>query len=349
MDRNHNRYNDSDYDCVVIGAGPAGLAAGLTLARYSFRALVIERADKPGGMPVNYTCKAVDACRKCGACMAAEMAYQASHNPGLSIITGAEVRRTLEDKGEFRIIVMDSQGERAVFSRGLIIAVGGSVIDCSFRPEMGYGRIPRVVNALEIEARLKRAEDWEKELGVLPRLAFIQCFGSRDVKHGVPYCSRVCCYYTEKMASLLIDRVPGATVDIFYMDKQMINKLQTINSSQNINYIRSVPARAEGCSGSGVKLYFEDPESGKPEEQVYDWVILSAAMVKNSNSLELINELGIEVDEYGFIKTWNGVETSRRGVYAAGVCAGPQSIIESVAQGRMAAERFIHFKGQSSE
>ena len=39
------------WDVVIIGAGPAGLAAGLTTAHRGLTTLVIEAKDKPGGQP----------------------------------------------------------------------------------------------------------------------------------------------------------------------------------------------------------------------------------------------------------------------------------------------------------
>src|SRR4030095_13316116 len=39
------------WDVVIIGAGPAGLAASLTTAHRALTTVVIEAKDKPGGQP----------------------------------------------------------------------------------------------------------------------------------------------------------------------------------------------------------------------------------------------------------------------------------------------------------
>ncbi len=39
------------WDVVIIGAGPAGLAASLTTAHRGLTTLVIEAKDRPGGQP----------------------------------------------------------------------------------------------------------------------------------------------------------------------------------------------------------------------------------------------------------------------------------------------------------
>ena len=47
LDFDHLRY----WDVVIIGAGPAGLAAGLTTAHRALTTLVIEAKGTPGGQP----------------------------------------------------------------------------------------------------------------------------------------------------------------------------------------------------------------------------------------------------------------------------------------------------------
>jgi heterodisulfide reductase subunit A len=77
----------------------------------------------------------------------------------------------------------------------------------------------RVIDGLTFEAmlapgaKIRRPSD-----GKTPReVVFVQCAGSRDPEHGVPYCSKVCCMYVAKQATLFEERVPQGRL-VFYID-----------------------------------------------------------------------------------------------------------------------------------
>ena len=49
-------------------------------------------------------------------------------------------------------------------------------------------------------------------------VVFIQCSGSRDPEQHCAYCSKICCMYTAKHATLYKHHVPDGNAYVFYID-----------------------------------------------------------------------------------------------------------------------------------
>lgn len=70
---------------VVIGAGAAGLAAALEVARWGYQVLVVEKEKQLGGWAGRYACKATDVCQKCGACMVSMLEAKVKDEKGIEL------------------------------------------------------------------------------------------------------------------------------------------------------------------------------------------------------------------------------------------------------------------------
>lgn len=76
---------------TVVGGGVAGLAAALNLAESGIQVAVVERSPFMGGHAAGYTCKATDACVKCGACMVETLLEKAQQHPYIHLRTGCRL------------------------------------------------------------------------------------------------------------------------------------------------------------------------------------------------------------------------------------------------------------------
>ena len=77
---------------LVIGGGVAGLSAACELAELDIDVDVVEQSDFPGGHAIQYTCKAVDECVKCGACMVEDKLERVVNHPKINVMTGTRVQ-----------------------------------------------------------------------------------------------------------------------------------------------------------------------------------------------------------------------------------------------------------------
>jgi heterodisulfide reductase subunit A-like polyferredoxin len=249
------------------------------------------------------------------------------------------------------------EGEELEISAGsIIVATGFDMIDPKIRTEYGYGIYENVITALQFERMLNAAGPTKGKVsrisdGETPKkLAFIQCYGSRDIHYGCRYCSRVCCMYAMKEAMLAKEHESSIEkITIYYMDIRAYGKgfEDYYTRSQDdgvINYFRGRPARiVEDPISKTLTIRAENTETGESEEHEADLVILSSAIVPSKGTEELAEILGLKLDDGGFFKEYQSntsvVETSRKGIYMCGCAQGPKDIPDSVAQASAAAAR----------
>jgi heterodisulfide reductase subunit A len=234
----------------------------------------------------------------------------------------------------------------------VIVATGFDLFDPAEMPEFGYGQYPEVMTGLEFE-RLSSASGPTmgkvKINGKEPQeVVFIQCVGSRDVQHGHPYCSRICCMYTAKHAHLVRDKIPDAHITVFYMDVRAFGKgyeeFYDRVKHERVTYRRGEPAEVYR-RGDRLVVLAEDTLLGKPIEVEADLVVLATAVVPRGDASEVAAMFsplgGLEHSPDGFFQEahpkFRPVDTQMDGVFVAGCCQSPKDIPDTVAQAKAAA------------
>jgi heterodisulfide reductase subunit A2 len=222
--------------------------------------------------------------------------------------------------------------------------------------------VPDVIDALAFErllaasgptgGRVKRPSDGQEPREVV----FVQCAGSRDPEHGMPYCSKICCMYTAKQAILYKHRVHHGQPYVFYIDiraggkgyEEFINRAQ---QDEGVLYLRGKVSKIFR-DGDKVMVWGSDTLSGRKVEIAADLVVLSVAAIPAIPStdgpagrLYGVPGLDLALDADGFYQPSEAelapVESNLPGVFLAGAGLGPKDIPETVAQASSAAAKVL--------
>lgn len=235
----------------------------------------------------------------------------------------------------------------------VVLAAGFQPFDPKILGGLGYGRHPGVVTSLEFERILSASGPFGGHL-VRPadkaepkRIAWLQCVGSRDTKPGThSYCSGVCCMYAIKQAVIAKEHA-GDDLDttIFFMDMRTYGKDfdRFYEKAQQQSGVRFVRSRIHSLmlpdpETKQQRIAYVD-ESGAPQEEAFDLVVLSIGLEAPDSFRELAGKLGVGLDRHGFVDaaSFAPVATSRPGIYVCGALAGPKDIPYSVMEASAAA------------
>jgi len=237
----------------------------------------------------------------------------------------------------------------------IVLATGYDLMPIAKIDEYGADAYEDVIDSLQFERMLsasgptggvvRRPSD-----GKIPKeVVFIQCSGSRDPAHGVPYCSRVCCMYTAKHALLYRHSVPGSQAYVFYIDIRSDGKgyeefVQRAIEDEKILYLRGKVSKVFR-EGDKLIVWGADTLSGQQVEVAADLVVLAMAIVPNEATKALARKLKVTTDEWGFLSEAHPklrpVETMTAGVYLAGAAQAPRDIPDTVAQASGTASKVL--------
>jgi heterodisulfide reductase subunit A len=254
---------------------------------------------------------------------------------------------------DMREEVVEREVGAIVVATGYKLLAGEPAADC------GYGSDPDVLDGLEFERLLSASGPTGGQIrrpsnGDVPKdVVFIQCVGSRDPAHGVPYCSRICCMYTAKHVLLLKHKHHDVRATVFFMDVRAGGKgyeefVQRVVEQERVLYIRGQVSDVVRKNGKLV-VHGVDTLSGQAVELPADMVVLALPTAPN-RSEELTGALRIAADAHGFFQELHPklrpVETLTAGVYLAGAAQAPKDIPDAVCQASAAASKTMELLSQ---
>jgi len=227
----------------------------------------------------------------------------------------------------------------------ILISTGFKLFDARKKEEYGYGVYDRVITNADLEAWLEGRED-ERITSEPESVGFVHCVGSRDLKACNGQCSKVCCATAIKQAIEIKERFPYSNVYCFYMDLRLFGKKYEdfyVNAQRDygIQFIRGRVSEVGETLDGKVQIKAEDTLSGKPMKLCLDLLVLMSGIVRNPDIRELSVMAGLETDSDGFLRSvdneYSVIESGRPGIFYAGVCTGPKTVPETIAEARSAA------------
>lgn len=330
---------------LVVGAGVAGLACSLSLARQGFAVHLIERNGALGGhaLCLGQTGSGEDVHEKLEA-----MIEQAESHELITVHVNANIIAAEGFVGNFSTTINNPDGDEVLEHGATIIACGAGEL----RPEgYLYGKSPRVITNMELDKRLSQDDP---ELLAANRVVFLQCVGSRIPER--PYCSKVCCTQSVRNALRLKAAKPGMQIFVVNRDLRTYGLREDIYRqarAEDIHFMRynnQEPFTVGELPGA-LDLSFEDWVLSRRVNIQADLLVLAAAIVPEAPN-PLAQFYKVAQDQDGFFQEAHPklrpVDFATDGVFVCGLARAPQPLEESVSQAQAAAARAAAILNQPS-
>lgn len=333
---------------LVVGAGPAGLSAAASVSAAGFNAVLVEKEEVLGGAPILSGYAKLVPSGEYAKDAIGRMVTRVQQDPSVALRPSTRVNQLDGEAGNFTAHL--SNGE-SVSAGSVILATGFTHFDSINKPEWGFGTYEDVLTTTQMEQMVATGNIRCPSDGRVPeRVAILLCVGSRDRQIGREWCSKICCTVSANLAMEVKELSPQTDVFIYYMDIRTFGLYEDefYWKSQEEFKTKYVKARIAEVTTSGdgrLLVKGEDTLVKRPIVIPFDIVVHAIGMDPNEENPGISRVFGVGLEKHGFLDRaehyTNTCGTTRRGIYAAGACYGPETIDDSISQGHAAAMRAV--------
>jgi heterodisulfide reductase subunit A len=325
-------------ECMVIGGGITGMNAALSIADQGFKAFLVERESRLGGLLNSISVVSHDEHKVAAEELVRAKVAHVESNPNIKIFTEAEIDSVVGYIGNYDVTLKVNGSDEKLAVSTIVVATGMKEVP----PEgqFQYGEDPRVVTQLQLERMLK-----EGQVGAVKDVVMINCVNSKNESRG---CCNIGCHVSVKNAVALKELREDVNVHILYRDLSLIKE------------------EAEGLEKAkklGVK-FLRFPDDGYPEVLLQDGalsvdvhdillgrqfslspdlLVLTTALTGNETVDALKGHLKVSANSEGFFQESHvklgPLEFPADGIALGGCARAPKTFAESCQEGIGAAMR----------
>ncbi|MGM0664328.1 MAG: hydrogenase iron-sulfur subunit [Thermodesulfobacteriota bacterium] len=326
-------------DCMIIGGGISGMNAALYVAEQGFKAYIVEKGPKLGGILNRVSTVAHEGHTMPGADIVKAFREKVEANPAITVYTDAEIESVEGYIGNYRI-ALKAGGETVNLEISTVIVATGMR---EIEPDKGaflYGEDPRVMTQLQLEERL-RSDD----LDGFQSAAIVNCVGSRNEERG---CCSVGCPVSVKNALALKKRNPDAVVYILYRDMSLVKDEQVIfqeAKKAGIRFVRFPDDRYPEVTAENGKLSVKvrDFLMGDDITIPAELLVLTVGFTGDESIDAVRGQLKVSTNKEGFFQERHiklgPLDFPADGVALCGCAKNPKTLKESCEEGIGAAMR----------
>lgn len=287
---------------LVVGGGPAGIAAACGAAKAGYRVVLVEKEAALGGWHRVWqrTLPSRPPYRDLETGQLEPLLRELEAEPRIITHLSASVTRIAGQPGQFDV-ELDVAGKKVQERVGAVVqATGWKPYDAARLSELGYGRCKDVITSTELERQLAEGPAHRPSDGKrAERIAFVQCAGSRDPQH-LAYCSHVCCRVTLKQALWARELAPECTVYVLAKDVRTPGLHEDFyrraQEDPGILFTKAEVTDVSSLGPEGIRIEARDrllgeEASGGSIELAVDLVVLATGMVPVSADGEALREL----------------------------------------------------------
>jgi heterodisulfide reductase subunit A len=325
---------------MVIGGGPAGMVAALTMADQGFQVHLVEKKDRLGGHGL-----------KIRKAFSGEpvtpfldgMVERIRHHPMVVLHLGAEPKAATGFVGNFLTTL--NTGD-AIEHGTVLIATGADAVQVD---EYLYGQNPKIMRWFDLDKKIAEDPDSIKQAQCA---VSIHCVGSREPHR--PYCSKVCCSHAIENAIDMQALNPEMDIYMLYRDIRTYGQLEALYAKARslgivfIRYDLANKPHVQEIDGQ-LRITVTDHVLRRPLVISPDFVTLYTAIApKGSEKLSEMYKLTL--NEEGFFQEAHmklrPVDFSTDGVFVCGSAHYPKPLDECIAQAQAAASRAVRVLSQ---